>query len=428
MVLIGGKLLKKPQDFKEKPQVLVVSDSCICSSHGTGAVVLRHFSGYPSDRLSNAYYQEGRPAWENSVRYRVKAPRPKGLPRIFYFLIRGYNFLVRHLGISRFYYNHHWEFLCDYKENPNIKFTPDVIYSVVYSPFGLSLVEWLIKKMPAHIPLIQYFMDYNSPNGFNSSRYLNTILERAQEVWALTDEIAFQIGGSAAAYGKPVRVQPAFHLEVSSCPKKTYTSEYSRIPRCVIVGNFYLPQMAAVVKRVWRRVQGKLPSLGPIQWYCRPEAVELVVAEIGDLGPEIQPVRYFAYQELIDRLMEADCAIIPFNARKKPENDYARFSLPSRLTELFSIGLPVFCIASDQTPLARYVTKNKIGLVCDAEDEIRLAERLVAFIKNRKHRVKLGLKAREFAVREFPLGPFQDFLYHKLSDLASRSNVVLCEQ
>jgi hypothetical protein len=177
--------------------------------------------------------------------------------------------------------------------------------------------------------------------------------------------------------------------------------------------------MLSVVKRVWRRVQEIVPGIGPIQWLCHPETARQTCALAGAGQPELQLPEYAAGADLMKRLLCADMAIVPFNAIREPHNYIERYSLPSRLTELLSVGLPVFSIAGEGTPLARYLAKNGLGPACDAEDEVRLARELVAFILDRDERLAVGLRERAFAEREFPLRPFQDYLYATLERLAT---------
>src|ERR1700679_4008653 len=60
----------------ELPRVLVISDSCICAMHGTGVVLLRHFSEYPSDKLFNAYWKlDGEPEFARSQLFEQSSAR-----------------------------------------------------------------------------------------------------------------------------------------------------------------------------------------------------------------------------------------------------------------------------------------------------------------------------------------------------------------
>jgi glycosyltransferase involved in cell wall biosynthesis len=277
----------------------------------------------------------------------------------------------------------------------------------------------LTAALPPGVPLVQYFLDYLMSPGLGSERYLRRVLARADEVWALTEEIADAVGRVAAKFGKSVRVQPGFHLDLPAVWKQTHRAAGASDFTCVICGNFWQHSVALIVKRVWLRVQQAVPGLGPIEWTCHPESVRRTEDFIGSLKPEIQPGFYSVGAELFERLARADMALIPFNVHRAPENKYARYSLPSRLTELLSVGLPVFCIAGAETPLARYVLRNQLGAVCDAEDEERLAQQLAGFIRDREARAAAGARGRQFAEREFALGPFQEFLHAKLTALAA---------
>ena len=278
----------------------------------------------------------------------------------------------------------------------------------------------MLHQLPKGIPLIQYFMDYSSPKGFKKNRYLDSVLRHANEIWSLTEEIVSEIKSTAMTYGKKVQLQPAFHCEVPHLWKRPSEFASGNPIQCIVVGNFYLPRMAKVLKRVWSAVQRIVPGLGPIDWYCQAEGVKRVYDEVGELGPEIRHTGFFSGQELTSRLIAADIAILPFNAFGEPENDYARFSLPSRLTEILSVGLPLFCIASEKTPVANYLKKNNTGYVCSAHNEIKIAEQLAQFIKDTNLREELGARARRFAEQEFPLNLFQNFLYTKISMLSSK--------
>lgn len=401
------------------PHVLIVSDSPISLAHGTGTLVWRHFSGYPLEKLFNAYCTEaGQPAWAMASRFCGTYAPFRPLDVVPGVTLRIYNSAVFRLGFKRLVYQRPIVFRPNGDEVLSMGFQPEVIYSVVYSNTGLALVDHLCACLTPTIPVVQYFLDYQMALGFGRERYLRRVLARADEVWALTDEIAEALLPVAASIGKKVQVQPGFHIELPTRWKQHHRPVSSGDFNCVIIGNFWQATMAQVVKRVWRRVQKARPGLRPIQWFCHPQSVRHTCDTLGDVEPEIQPVGFFTGEELLDRLINADLAIVPFNLRRRPENDYARYSLPSRLTELLSVGLPVFCIAGEQTPLARYITEHRLGMICDAEDEERLANRLVAFIRNQEERVAAGVRTRQFAEKEFALGPFQQALYTKLAKLA----------
>ena len=207
-------------------------------------------------------------------------------------------------------------------------------------------------------------------------------------------------------------------------------SKYAHRPagpefRCVITGNFWQDRLVHVVARAWGLAQDAIPGLAPIDWYCHPHSVARVEAAIGKLPREIRPVgRFMPEAELLEQLAEADLAILPFNASAEPEDDYSRYSIPSRLTELFATGLPVLCIAGNRTPVARYLAGNELGVVCGGEDEAELARRLIGLLHDIDARRRLGFAARRFAQTHFQLEPFQRFLYAKLGAASANSDSV----
>lgn len=409
-------------------QVLVISDSCISSAHGTGTLLLRHFSRYPSNKLANAYYREqGVPAWPASLRFEVRHGGRSFLGLALNFAARLYNSAVLRLGLKRWSYHRPFVILPHPREIFGDESNPEVIYSVVHSEAGLALTSELCKCMPSTVPLLQYFLDYQIAPGLGRERYLRKVLARADEIWALTEKIAEAVSPIAASYGKSIRVQPGFHMELPSRWKENHRETGQGGFRCLISGNFWQSQMAGVVKRVWRKVQDASPGLAPIEWYCHAESVKRTLEAVGSLEPEIHAVGFFAGEDLLERLTDADLAIVPFNVHRKPESDYARYSLPSRLTELLALGVPVFCIAGDETPLAAYVTRHDVGVVCDAEDECRLVQRLVAFVHDRDARMQTGLRARRFAEVEFALEPFQRFLYSQLGSRWKATEAVIAQ-
>jgi len=404
----------------EFPLVLVVSDSCISTAHGTGTIVLRHFSNYPKDKLSNAYCLEtGDPAWPRSCRFKTVPARhsPMGI-KATGIIARVYNPIVTGLGLNNLKYHRPVVFEPELTAIFNNS-SPELVYSVSYSETGLGLTDYLCSGLPAHVPVIQYFLDYHIPPGISMDRYLRRVLNRATEIWAMTEEIAEAIRPLAQRLGKKIKLQPGFHLEMPI----TFKREHRRIGphfRCIVLGNFWMPPMAHVLKNIWGRVQARVPGLEPIRWLCHPRGVEEVKKVVGNLGPEIQYAGHFSGEELEQKIADADLAIVPFNASSTSKSNYSRYSLPSRLTELLAIGVPVFCIADATTPLAHYIKQNDLGIVFDGEDEEALSKRLLEFMSDAEARRSASARARQFAKREFQLKPFQDWLYAHLATLAAQ--------
>jgi hypothetical protein len=392
------------------PRVLVVTDVCVSTAHGTGTLLLRDFSGYPPEKLLNAYCHElGTPAW-NAARFTQKPPTLEMLP------LRIYNALASRIGLRNWLY-YRRRFFQQESGVALANFSPEVLYCAAYNPLGLALVDQIASQLPAGVPMIQYFLDYQIPPGLGSQRYLHRVMARAQEIWALTEEIAEKIRPYADRVQKKVRVQQGFHLRLPSRWQRRHREVNDPDFTCGICGNIWNPLMALLVKRVWRRLQERFPSLKPIRWFSHPAAVQRVQENVGEVGPEIEAKGFFSGEELFDQMLDCDLMIVPFNFRRRADEDYARYSLPSRLTELLALGLPVFAIAGESTPLSRWMTQHELGPVCNGEDEQRLADQLAFFMADRQARTSAGQRSRQFAEREFALEPFQAFLYSKLDTL-----------
>jgi len=394
------------------PRILVVSDSAVSPAHGTGCLLLAHFTGYPEEKLQNAYLEPfGAPVWRNSMQFNARVGGSTALAKAVGVIPRAYNKTLRLAGLGSLQYQRAITLTPDPAVLAVAEAPPQAVYSTAFSGSSLALTDRLCRALPADVPLLQYFMDYHVGQDRFSRHSLQRVLMRANEVWVLTDSMAEQLEPIARECGKIVHVQSGFCLDI---PQKWKQGPY-RMPnasfRCIMTGNVWQLSMVEVVSRLWRRVRLDVPDLRPIEWFCHAHSLRRVEAAIGGLPPEIIPMGRFVNEA---ELNDADLAILPFNGADQPEDNYARYSLPSRLTQLLSAGLPVFCIAGSGTPLARYVARHGIGLSSDAEDEERLAERVLGLVRDVSARQALGRRARAFAEREFPIGRFQQLLYGRL--------------
>jgi glycosyltransferase involved in cell wall biosynthesis len=412
------------KDF-ELPRVLVVSNGCVSGAHGTGTVLMRHFSAYPNEKLANAYlFQMGTPGWNRCWRFysdNARQPHRKFLVRG---AIRAYNLTVSHLGVKQLYFHRALTFK---QEIEQIKaFEPELIYSVANTESALALVNGICQSIPTSVPLIQYFMDFFEHGvGLRCTRYLRAVVRRADEIWALTDAIVETISPFAARHNKRVRIQPGFHLNLPKMNRAEIRTADDPRFRCVIIGNFWLLDIVPYLRRVWNRLQRAIPNLPPIQWYCPHESgASKLVDQLGTLEPEIVAMKSLESRELERVLMDSDLAIVPFNLKDNPEHSYAKYSLPSRLADLAASGVPMFCIAGSATPLARFVVSNDIGVVASGEDENSLTEKLKALIEAPALRYELSSRARAFAECHFDLDVFQHDLYGRLASFVGKHTIL----
>jgi glycosyltransferase involved in cell wall biosynthesis len=393
------------------PRVLIVSDTSISKAHGTGRLVMRHFSHYPQHRLANAYLNSSgecfcTPSHFNTRRF---GRTQIGTAQRFAWAI--YQRVGRRPGLARYTYLP--KLSISPKVSDVILDRPDVIYSVVFSETGLALTDALCTHFD-DVPMIQYFLDYQLPHGIGRHRYVKQVMNRAAETWALTEKIASAIQPFSE---RPVILRPGFHIDMPPRSKHQHREATDPDFTCIIIGNFWSLDTIPVTKGLWQRASAKHPNLKSIRWYGHLESVERLNDTFGDIGPEIEYAGFLDGQEMIDALMEADLALVPFNVTASAEHDYARYSLPSRLTELLAVGVPIFCIASADTPVAHYLSHNMVGVTGDAQNPEGLADRVCRLIESRSSRLNLSRNARSFAEHNFELVPFQQFLYSKLKSL-----------
>ena len=400
------------------PRVLIVSDTWISNAHGTGTLVMRHFLDYPQHRLTNAYLNSRGECFCTPLHFNIRRFDRTHIGTAQRFVWAIYHRVGRRLGLARYTY------LPKISISPKISDAildrPDVIYSVAYAEFGLALTDALCTYFD-DVPMIQYFLDYQLPAGIGRHRYVREVMNRATETWALTEEIASAIQPFSE---RPVILRPGFHMAMPPQSKHRHREAADPDFTCIIIGNFWSLDAIPVTKGLWQRVSAKHPNLKSIRWYGHRESGKRLNDAFGDIGPEIEYAGFLDGQEMIDALMEADLALVPFNVTASAEHDYARYSLPSRLTELLAVGVPIFCIASADTPVARYLSRNKLGVTGDGQNPEGLADRLCRLIESRSSRLDLSRNARSFAEHNFELEPFQQFLYSKLKSLNySRSEV-----
>ena len=383
---------------------------------------MRHFSAYPNEKLANAYlFQRGTPGWNRCWRFYSDNARHRHGKFLVRGAIRAYNFTVWHLGVKQLYFHPTLAFR---QENEQIKaFEPELIYSVANAESSLALVNGICQSVPTSVPLIQYFMDFEQRVGLRCTRYLRAVVRRADEIWALTDAMVETISPFAERHNKRVRIQPGFHINLPKMNRAEIRTANDPRFRCVIIGNFWLLDVVPYLRRVWNRLQRAIPNLSAIQWYC-PSRGSKLVHRLGTLEPEIVAMKFIESRELERVLMDSDLAIVPFNLKDNPENSYAKYSLPSRLTELAACGVPMFCIAGSATPLARFVVSNDIGVVASGEDENSLIEKLKALIEAPKLRYELSSRARAFAECHFDLDVFQHDLYERLGSFVGKHTIL----
>jgi glycosyltransferase involved in cell wall biosynthesis len=93
--------------------------------------------------------------------------------------------------------------------------------------------------------------------------------------------------------------------------------------------------------------------------------------------------------------------------------------MPSRITELAAVGLPVFCLSGRGTALCDYVTTHGIGRAAPAALIDQVADGLVALIRDPAARAQLGQAARRHAEQNFSLSDQQARMYQSFRRIAA---------
>ncbi len=397
------------------PRVLVFSEGVISRSHGTGTIFERNFAAYPPARLANWFIGQAEdpllPAAVNLNAHRW--PRSNFAPPTT-LAAKLWNRLGAPVFGRRWSIPVNRSALAAAARRQAAAF--DLVYAIVLTKEGLDALAAVLDGLGRPVPVILQIQDFFPRAHFGFWRALRRLGPRVTEVWAVAPSIAQALVPHLP--GKTVRVDPLFNLVLPE-PAKTQHRDFSPDFRTVVLGNFWNPALLSDLQAAWRICQQRLPGLPAIRWHCHPAGVERVRVSGVTPGPEVEPAPFLGGDALFATLRNADLAIIPFSRDDTPQSDYERYSLPSRITELAAMGLPVFCLTGRGTPLFDYVTGHGIGACAPSADTARAAEALLQLITGRAAREQLGFAARRHAEKYFPLQPFQETIVRRFQALAA---------
>jgi glycosyltransferase involved in cell wall biosynthesis len=347
------------------PCVLVLTDDCVSPGHGTGAVLMRHLSGYSPRRLAHVYLRrKGDPFWPHSYALAIDGRGEAGSQPA--------SSVAAQLTANGL--------------------APDLIYANVFGEPGLEALAVLLEAF-GPIPVIQHFHDWLYSDQSSFERTLNMVAPRVSEFWAITDALGRRIGEIT---GRRVRTMNTFKVEIAPLFKREHR-ELDDGFRVAMLGNSHMPWVMHHVRNVWRRIRQEIPGLAPIQWYAYPTSA-LYVRDAGvEIEPEIEYYGYLNARVLHEHLCGSDLAIIPFNVADEPEYHYAAYSVPSRVTEFLNAGLPIVAAAGAGTETARFLGEHGIGIAAAIADEERFADMLIGVMRDTSLRLDLSRRGRRFA-------------------------------
>lgn len=117
-------------------------------------------------------------------------------------------------------------------------------------------------------------------------------------------------------------------------------------------------------------------------------ADDLVMNDLIDFVPAVPPEK--VYEELV----ECDLGICSYLL-----NEQAHLTLPGKLFEYMSVGLPV--LSSARKPVVRILEKCGNGSIYHSRDPKEIAEKLKFFYESPSLRREMGEKSRNAILNEF---------------------------
>lgn len=122
-------------------------------------------------------------------------------------------------------------------------------------------------------------------------------------------------------------------------------------------------------------------------------------------------------QGLTGKLLDFDLCIVPIHGSRSRAEGYCRYSIPSRVSELFAAGVPIFSIGDSGSAFAEYLEQTGAGVHASAEPLDVAASKLVELIESPELRRAMGLAGRGYAESHFEADHFRAKLKVRLERL-----------
>lgn len=401
---------------KPLPRILVFTEDCLNASHGTGALLLRYFEGYPAERLANVFLRRrNEPAWKLACEAPRLAAPACVWPQPLALGTRLWNMVVSRLpGRPLPCVERPPVFLPVSSKLDEMGFQPDVVFTTAFSLSGLEFVDRLGAELGGRVPVVQLFCDYfgSTPLGFQPA--LRRAVNRCSKLWAVTEATAENV---RARTGRSVEFVPSLHLRLPPNRKPAHAEAGSGF-RAITIGNFQSPAMLVAVMRLWAACRRAVPGLPPLHWYAHPESHRGAAAW---LTPDVQWAGFLQGAEYFTALERADLLLAPVNVGLRAADDFARYSLPTRVTEPLAVGVPVVALASSDTALSGYLTRHELGLAVPLGANGACPPELLALIQDRPRRLALGQRAVAHARSHFDIEPYRERLWSRLAAATSQT-------
>jgi len=363
-------------------KVLVFSEEKASRSHGTGILIQKLMDRPECDVLNAYHFGRIDDLFPNCIRI----PRPwftrKSMNYFGWWGLFLISKLLRH-KVSQII-----------KVRKTLKaFGPDLIYSTAFSSLGLATLAFIRKMVGREIPVIQHFYDWEPEGGELHKDDLRTgALEAPCEIWTLTQPMIPALKSRLGLDSHLVEL-------ITTIPAESEDSEYPEIEhlRPILVGNIWLEEAAAALAELGRELNSLAPDRMPFIWYAHPNTFQRITKFGLSLEKVVENGGFFQQSELVKKMRMAPVGLIPIDGTDQCQTNYARFSLPSRIAEFCSAGLPVILLGSRDSAPAEYVLKNELGLVLSPEHPERAARELLDLLEDADRRRLMSERVRFFA-------------------------------
>lgn len=389
-------------------RILVITDQAIGPSHGTGALLVRYFKDVPSVTIFNACAQISA---EADLKTTVVVPDPSEKYRAALKNLSRLKFIAARRAVSKTFYE---SLLAEIRA-----FDPDLIWIIVCSRRGIRVARQVTDLFP-RVPCYSSFWDLIQLERLDqpaAKADLMHLSDRSKILDAISEPLADEL---TRRIGRSVGVEDFFCADRIHTPTQIPTQARRWEPgqaNLVMVGNVWLRDAFATLLKVVQLARRMRPEMGDVVWYCHS-------ASLHRLGlSESKMPAGFTYGGtgvgLSPRPGAGDLCLVPLHGPRTHSEGYSRFSLPSKVTELFSSGVPVFSISGPTTAFARYLEGTGTGVSVSPDSISEAAGVLVQLLADSDQRDRMGQRAREYAQEHFEIDAFRERLLTRLRGICN---------
>jgi glycosyltransferase involved in cell wall biosynthesis len=184
-----------------------------------------------------------------------------------------------------------------------------------------------------------------------------------------------------------------------------------------MVGNVWLPQAFESLVEIISLARQERRDFPDIIWYCHRSSLDRL-----NLCPTSLPdgFVYGGFRDEVSSESElADLCIVPINGKNSGHSGYSRFSLPSRVSELYFSGVPVVAIADKETAFSRYIERTGTGVTLSPKNTVESKNILLALLDSPDDRSAYGKAGTEFARNHFEATAFRKRLRERLAMISN---------